>query len=341
MTRVSTIQGEVHVPVLTRTATIAGLFALLACAGVAGAAPALAVDDPTRPDARVTHGPSCRPGGVVLEVTGGAVAYTVTLTTTRAPAGEDVAEVQPGQVVVLGTGDVDWGETIDPGLEYAALDGSGTHYVDDLEGYSFTRPAAEDCAAIAPPTAAATVPAPAVDAGSPALPGTELPDAGTAPGPGGAAPDEPGPADPGPADALDVLPAVTASAREVVAGEEVTVHGQGFAPGEQVAVRVADGDVLTAVTAGADGALDADVRIPAATATGAAVLELVGADSSSTATVGLRVAAAPTPLPRPDGGVALPVVVAGIALLGAGAGLAAVTTRRARRAADPTSPGSA
>jgi hypothetical protein len=339
MTRVSTIQGEVHVPVLIRTATIAGLFALLACAGLAGAVPALAVDDPTRPDARVTHGPSCRPGGVVIEVTGGAVAYAVTLTTTRLPAGEDATEVQPGQVVVLGTGDVDWGETIDPGLEYTALDGSGTHYVDDLEGYSFTRPAAEDCAAIAPPTAAATVPSPAAPAGSTAAPEIELPDveAAPVPVPGGSVPDGAGPAD-----ALDVLPAVTASARVVVAGEQVTVHGQGFAPGERVAVRVADGDVLTAVTAGADGALDADVRIPEATAAGAAVLELVGHESSSTATVGLRVAAATTALPRPDDGVALPVVLGAIALVGAGAALAAVTGRRARRVTDgPTSTGSA
>jgi hypothetical protein len=163
------------VPVLTRpcpragrrasllpvTARTLGLFGVLVCAGIAGAAPALAVDDPTRPDARVTHGPSCRPGGVVVEVTGGTVAYAVTLATTRQPLGEAVAEVAPGAVVVLSTGDVDWGETIDPLLEYAALDGSGTAYVDELDGYSFTRPAAEDCAAIAAPPAGADVsPAP-------------------------------------------------------------------------------------------------------------------------------------------------------------------------------------
>ncbi|MBB3083589.1 hypothetical protein [Geodermatophilus sabuli] len=235
-------------PVLTRTANTAVLFALLACAGVAGAAPALAVDDPTRPDARVTHGPSCRPGGVVLEVTGGAVAFAVTLTTTRLPAGEDAAEVHPGQVVVLATGDVDWGETIDPGLAYTALDGSGTSYVDALDGYSFTRPAAEDCAAIAPPTAAAAVPSPALDAGT--VPEVVDPEIGVVPMP------VPGPGATTPADEL-------------------------------------------------------------------------------------QVAAAPTSLPRPDGGVALPVVVAGIALLGAGAGLAAVPGRRARRAPGPPSTGSA
>jgi hypothetical protein len=145
------------------------LFGALLCAGIALAGPAAAVDDDARPDARVTHGPSCRPGGVVVEVTGGTVGYAVTLATTRRPAGEGAAEVGPGAVVVLSTGPVEWGETIDPFLEYTTLDGSGAGYVDDLPGYSFTRPAAEDCAAIAPPSGAGVVPMP--------VPG--LPDPGT------------------------------------------------------------------------------------------------------------------------------------------------------------------
>ena len=126
--------------------------------GIALASPAAAVDDPSRPDARVTHGPSCHPGGVVVEVVAGTVDYAVTFATTRTPAGEDYAEVPSGETVVLRTGDVAWGETIDGRLEYAALDGSGTAFVDELEGYTFTRPAEEDCAAIAAPAAAATVP---------------------------------------------------------------------------------------------------------------------------------------------------------------------------------------
>ncbi|MGY1644330.1 hypothetical protein ACI782_24760 [Geodermatophilus sp. SYSU D00703] len=170
-----------------------GLAAVVVTAGIAGAAPALAVDDPTRPDARVTHGPSCRPGGVVIEVTGGTVAYAVTLATTRQPAGEAVAEVAPGAVVVLSTGEVDWGETIDPLLRYAALDGSGTAFVDELDGYNFTRPAAEDCAAIAAPPAAAEVP-------SPGTPPVALPDGG---------PLEPGGVEPA---------AVDAAPREAAAG---------------------------------------------------------------------------------------------------------------------------
>jgi hypothetical protein len=146
------------VQVATRPASVVVMALALLCAGIALAGPATAVDDVARPDARVTHGPSCRPGGVVVEVTGGTVGYAVTLGTGRRPAGEDAADVAPGAVVVLSTGEVDWGETIDPFLEYTALDGSGDAWVDDLTGYSFTRPAAEDCAAISPPGGAAVVP---------------------------------------------------------------------------------------------------------------------------------------------------------------------------------------
>ena len=144
--------------VATRPASVAVMVLGLLCAGTALAGPAAAVDDPTRPDARITHGPSCRPGGVAVEVTGGTVGYAVTLGTSRRPAGEQSAEVVPGAVVVLSTGPVDWGETIDPFLQYTALDGSGAGWVDELTGYDFTRPAAEDCAAISPPGGAAVVP---------------------------------------------------------------------------------------------------------------------------------------------------------------------------------------
>ena len=144
-------------PTARRSGHLLSATAALLLAGIALASPAAAVDDPSRPDARVTHGPSCHPGGVVVEVTGGTADYAVTFATTRTPAGEDSAAVPAGATVVLRTGDVAWGETIDGRLEYAALDGSGTSFVDELEGYTFTRPAEEDCAAIAA-TAAATVP---------------------------------------------------------------------------------------------------------------------------------------------------------------------------------------
>jgi hypothetical protein len=44
---------------------------LLLGAALATAAPAAAIDDPSRPAGRVTHGPSCRPGGLVVEVVAG------------------------------------------------------------------------------------------------------------------------------------------------------------------------------------------------------------------------------------------------------------------------------
>ena len=141
-----------------RTLGVLALTALALLAGLAGAGPAAAVDDSTRPDARVTHGPSCRPGGVVVEVVAGTASYSVTLATTRMPDGEDSAEVEPGDTVVLRTGEVAWGETVDGWLEYRALDGSRDAWVDELAGYTFTRPAEEDCAAITAPAAAATVP---------------------------------------------------------------------------------------------------------------------------------------------------------------------------------------
>jgi hypothetical protein len=167
------------------------LSAGLLCAGIALAGPAAAIDHDSSPDARVTHGPSCRPGGVVVEVTAGTVGYAVTLATGRRPAGEDAAEVASGAVVVLSTGPVDWGETIDPFLRYTALDGSGTGYVDELPGFDFTRPAAEDCAAIAPSTGAAVEPAPG---GTP------------------------------PAGAVGASPAVAVSAQEVAAVEDDGGH---------------------------------------------------------------------------------------------------------------------
>jgi hypothetical protein len=146
-------------PIARRSGSVLSAIAVaLLVGGVALASPAAAVDDPAVPDARVTHGPSCHPGGVVVEVTGGTVPWSVTLATTRLPQGEDTAEVPAGGTVVLRTGDVAWGETIDGRLEYAALDGSGDAFADELEGYTFTRPAQEDCAAIAAPAAAATVP---------------------------------------------------------------------------------------------------------------------------------------------------------------------------------------
>ncbi|NYJ05909.1 hypothetical protein [Petropleomorpha daqingensis] len=148
-------------------APLAAGFALI---GIAFAPSAAAADDPARPDYAVVSGPSCHPGGVEIRVVDGTVPYTVVLASTRQPDGEDSADLAPGETVLLHTGDVDWGETIDSRLVFTARDGSGATFTDELQDYSFTRPAQEDCAAIAPSLAGvtdapATVPASSGDRG--------------------------------------------------------------------------------------------------------------------------------------------------------------------------------
>ncbi|MGY1735299.1 hypothetical protein [Geodermatophilus sp. SYSU D00684] len=294
---------------------------------VALAGPALAADDPARPDARVTHGPSCRPGGVAVEVTAGTVAYAVTLATTRSPDGEDSAELAPGETVVLRTGDVDWGETVDSRLEYTALDGSGTAYTDELDGFSFTRPAEEDCAAITAPSPpelpAAPMPTPVPEPGVPADEAVPMPVPGLP---------VPEPAPGAPADGAPAHASVSASADQVAAGGEVVLSAAGFGAGEEVTVSGADGTVLGTAAAGPDGTAEVVVRIPAGGVPGPTTLEVVGADSARTAAVDLRVAAAqgpvdPDPLP-------LPLVAAGLALVTTATGLVLAAGRR--HPADPT-----
>lgn len=322
--------------VVPRSAVLGGLVGLLLSAGLVAASPAAAVDDPARPDARVTHGPSCRPGGVVVEVTAGTVPYAVRLATTRSGQAEDAAEVAPGQTVVLSTGDVDWGETIDSRLEYTALDGSGASYVDELEAFTFTRPAQEDCAAITAPSGPATVPPTAGSA--PSSPQAGIPpvavDPPPAPMPEVVPPPVPGlPATP---DAGEPAPgrvaAASVSMQEVLPGDVVAVTGSGFAPGELVTLQLHGGAVLTSVTAGPAGQVHADVRIPGGAAVGPTALLLVGADSRSTAAVDLRIAAASVPSGTGPGGVPVPVLSAGLALLAVAAGLAWVAGHRAARA---------
>ncbi len=365
----------------------AGLALLTAVAGLlAGglvlAGPAAAADDPARPDARVTHGPSCRPGGVAVEVTAGTVAYAVTLATTRSPGGEDSAELQPGEVAVLRTGDVAWGERIDSRLEYAALDGSGDTHVDELDGFEFTRPAEEDCAAIASPSGAGDAP----PAGVPEAP-TSVAPSGAGDAPPSASPESaPAEGDPAPEPALpsgvgpapEVLPVpaprrpaprtapdvpaddtpaddtsaddtpaddtpaddapegdVVASAGTVAAGDAVTLSGDGFEPGEVVTVRVAGGRVLASVPAGADGAVEATVRVPGTD--GSTTLEMVGTDSAVTAEVRVRVAAAARPADSAPARV--PLVAAGVALVLSATGLVLTAARRRPGApAGPTGP---
>lgn len=282
---------------------LSGLFLLLVGAGLATAAPAAAVDDPSRPDARVTHGPSCRPGGLVVEVRAGTSPYFVRLATTRQPGGEDEATIAVGSTVVLRTGDVGWGETIDGRLEFAARDGSGETFVDELDNYSFTRPTQEDCDAVHDPTQPHPSPQPPTEESRPqeTEAGAVLPGSGSSGG---------------------------ASAQEVAPGGTVTVHATGFLPGEQVVVRLADGAVVGSVAAAADGSVRAEVRIPRQTQTGRATVSLVGADSDVVAGVELQVGARSAPSAEDRPATLLPLGAAATALVAAAAGLVSVAGRQ-------------
>ncbi|MCZ2858433.1 hypothetical protein [Blastococcus sp. VKM Ac-2987] len=334
-----------------------GLLVLLLGAAVSGAAPALAIDDPTRPDVRVTHGPSCRPGGIVVEVVAGTAPYDVRLTTTRRPAGEDEATLAAQGSVVLRTGDVAPGETIDPRVEFTARDGSGFAYADELADYTLTRPTVADCEAAlsppppppAPPTAAVepTSPSPSASAGgttagslptAPRTPrGTTTPDtapptttssgATTTPSAGGATPVASTPsrsADTAAAPAPG-RPGPSGTA-QVQPGGTVTLHGAGFIPGEQVRILLHGSDTLLATaTADRDGEVRVDVRIPAGAPAGLATLDLVGADSAVSTGVDLRVASATEPVAPARGALSLAsLVAAAVALVATAAGLVSV-----------------
>jgi hypothetical protein len=296
---------------------------------VATAAPAVAIDDPTRPDARVTHGPSCRPGGLVVEVVAGTAPYAVRLATTRTPTGEDEAVLQPGETVILRSDDVAHGETIDGRLQYTALDGSGMAYTDELDEYSFTRPTREDCDAVAapttpepePPTTASPThesggdPSGSASSGQAPAPGA----ASTAPAPT----DEPRPsgsAAPAPPDGSS-----GPSAQQVGAGQTVTLEARGFLPGERVTIQLHDGGaILGTATAGPDGTVEADIRIPRGTAAGRTTVNLVGTGSALVADVDLQVAGVERPVAGNDWADLVALSAAAVALVGSVAGLVSV-----------------
>ncbi len=330
-------------------ALLAGLVLGFAVAGVLAAAPAAAVDDPSLPDARVTRAPSCEPGGLVVEVVAGTAPYAVRLATTRLPAGEDEFLLQPGETVVLRTGDVAPGETIDGRLEYTAQDGSGFGYVDELADYTFTRPTTEDCdKATAPPSSpvptpvSTPVPTPVPSPGStspeqpsgtpssspprPTPPPSSPTSTTPAPAPtaaGRPAPAPPSSSPPAPEAEAGVSPA------PVAAGDTIRVRVDGYLPGERVTIGLhGSGEVLGSAIADDDGAVVAEVLIPAWTASGPASLDVVGASSTAAADVPLDVAAAVTSTPEADEPSLVPLLAAAGALVATGAGLVSMTTRR-------------
>ena len=295
------------------------------------ASPAAAVEDPTRPDGRVTHGPSCKPGGLVVEVVAGTSSYLVRLATTRQPAGEDEATLEPGDTVTLRTGDVAWGETIDGRLEYTALDDSGVTFVDELETYSFTRPTQEDCDAVTDPSRVEAPPAapPSAGVSSSTPPSSEQVPAPSAAGspPAPSAGAGAGAGEPSPSVAAD---RTTASAtRPVSAGGTVTLVGAGFLPGERVTIALHGTDtVLGSGTAGPDGTVQIEARIPDRTATGPATVDMFGHRSELVADVELQIAGLTSAVGDDGLSDLIPLVSAAAALVATVGGLVSVAGRQ-------------
>jgi hypothetical protein len=313
-------------PRATSAGLVSGFALLLLATSVALAVPAAAIDDPTRPDARVTHGPSCRPGGLVVEVTAGTVPYFVRLATTRAPAGEDEATLAPGTTVVLRSDDVDWGETIDGRIEYAARDDSGAIHVDELDTYSFTRPTQEDCEAVLAPQGPTVAPSPSATVVTPSA--TERPSASPVTTTGGqtSAPLVAG------AESPAMTPPTAGSTtdpRQVTVGGSVTLFAAGFLPGERVTVLLHGTDtVLASATAGPDGSAVVEVRIPEGTAPGQIRVDMVGHSSESSTDVQLQVAALATAAPGDGPAELVPLVAAACVLVATVAGLVSVAGRQ-------------
>jgi hypothetical protein len=114
--------------------------------GTVLAGSAAAIEDPRRPTAAVTHGPSCGPGVVRVAVTNGTVPHRVALLFDGADE-QDAADLTGGAKAELVSGDIDWGRTVD--VSVAVIDAVGT-VEQPIEFGTYTRPSAEDCAAITP-----------------------------------------------------------------------------------------------------------------------------------------------------------------------------------------------
>src|SRR5947209_15915639 len=295
----------------------AGLPAVLLGAGLAvtaTAAPALAAQDPARPQATVTRGPSCSPGGLELQVQAGTVAVHVVLATTRHPEGEDAADLPAGGTGVLRTGDVAWGETIDSRLVATPADGSGTTWVDELDDWTLTRPTEVDCAIAEGVPGTDLTPTPA----SP--PGADAP----VPDPGNAVPAGPSAVVTDGAAGSD-----GAASRAVGAGRPITVTGRGFQPGEPVSVRLGVAtDVVAHAHARPDGIVSVRLTVPAR-ASGPTDLDLAGSSSGTAAQLQLQVAALRLPVPAaPAAGVGTSALLAALLSLLATGGVLVPVLRR-------------
>lgn len=396
-------------PVLPTRLTVGLALGVVLVAGVAVAGPADALEDRRRPIGAVTHGPSCGPGVVRVQVTNGTEPHRVALVFDGVEE-QDAADLDPGEQVELTSEDVDWGITVDVSVTVADPDGTPEQ---PLQFQTYTRPSEEDCEAVRPsptPTPTPTpeppptpeptpTPEPPPDPSGSPDPSTPVPDPTPStppvvppptvtPPPSTAVPSSPtptpgpsstgpssatpppgtpspttttatpsstsGPWSSGPSGAASGASSATATEPDLGAGAPsspsdsagsapvtsvspggvVTVRASGFTPGEPVEVSMTDestiegAELLSTVTAAADGSVEAVVQIPRSTALGAATLEFVGGESAATARVELQVAARAAPVSEQNGSPA--VLAAGLVLLTAAGSLGLVGVRRSR-----------
>jgi hypothetical protein len=292
--------------------TLAALGAVLA-AGTALAGPAGALEDPRRPVAEVTHGPSCGPGVVRVQVTNGNQPTEVALVFDGTDV-QDVAGLEPAEQVELGSVDVAWGTTVHVAVTVTGTAGAASL---PLDLGTYTRPSKADCDALVP---------------GPEPTGASTGIAAARPGTGAVADPVPdGPLTPQVVPVGDQGAAVAGAQLAPIAhpGGVVTVRGSGFTAGEPVDVTLdgVDEPLATAVAA-ADGTIEAVVQIPRGASLGAVTVQLVGRTSSATSGLDLQVAAREQAVA--GGSAPVPVVAAGSALLLASAALGVATARRPR-----------
>lgn len=300
----TTVPTESTRPASAAVLLVLAIAGVLLTAAVALAGPAAAIEDPRRPTAEITHGPSCGPGVVRVEVTNGSQPRRVALVFDGSTE-QDVAQLAGGEQTELASADVDWGRTVDVSVTVIRPDGTTEA---PIEFGTYTRPSAEDCAAVAP-VALTSDPAttPVLDRG------TDQPTWGD---------DDAG------------AETASASSDSVAPGGVVTVRATGFTPGEPVEVTLLGRDgALTTVEAAPDGSVEAVVQIPRSAALGTATVRLVGGISTATAGLDLQVAARDRPLAEQT--TSVPVLAAGASLIGATGLLGLQAARRPRGAALP------
>ncbi len=165
---------------------------------------ASAIVDPGRPTARLVHGPNCSDGFVRVEVTNGTQEHAVVLTLDGTPQGSP-RTLTPGEQVVLEGGELDGGATADVAVAVTGTDGAEG----PVELGTYTRPSAEDCAAVGGPT---TGPTPTTGApGTPSTtPPTTSPSPTTRPSPSAPTTTSPRPTTPSPTTPSPTTPSPTA-----------------------------------------------------------------------------------------------------------------------------------